>query len=45
VTVTLAFGIGRDEWRDTTIVADVAAIRIDVVALPKKQPLESKAPC
>ena len=28
----LAFGIGQNEWRDTNIVADAVAIRIDVVA-------------
>jgi polyisoprenoid-binding protein YceI len=30
------FGIGRDEWLDTTIVADAVTIRIDVVARRSK---------
>ena len=30
------FGIGRDEWKDTGIVADAAAIHIEVVARRKK---------
>ena len=30
------FGIGRDEWRDTKIVGDEVAIRIDLLARRKK---------
>jgi len=37
VTISrLAYGIGHDEWKDTTIVADAVAIRADVVARRKK---------
>lgn len=33
VTISrLAYGIGRDEWKDTNIVADAVAIRVEVVA-------------
>ena len=37
VTISrLGYGIGRDEWKDTTIVADAVTIRVDVVARRKK---------
>jgi polyisoprenoid-binding protein YceI len=38
VTVSrIKFGIGQNEWKDTSIVADAVTIRIDAVARRRKE--------